>query len=210
MRFSKGKTFLSSTKLFRADKALYFPNLQGLTLASPKEIQDTTPILTDKISIVCMFSGTWAQYQTATFAGKNPELDKALEESTGIAQRVDINIEENFLKAGLIKMFMSRIRKRFPGDRHDKYFLVTQGFTEEMRDGIGLLNSKVGYVYLVDRRCRIRWAGSGPANAEEREGLVKGVKRLVQEDRKGLAEPSQVQEGRESPGKPFDAAVAMA
>jgi ATPase complex subunit ATP10 len=50
-----------------------------------------------------------------------------------------------------------------------------------MRESIGVLNSKVGYTYLVDHQCRIRWAGSGPAEPGEREGLVKGVQRILSE-----------------------------
>ena len=210
MRFSQGKTFLSSTTLFRAEKALYFPNLQGITLASPKAIQDTTTVLTDKISIVSIFSGTWAEYQTATFVGDNPELTGLVQECKDIAQRVDINIEENSIKAGLIKLFMSGIRKRLPEDRHGKYFVITRGITEEMRDGIGLLNGKVGYVYLVDRNCRIRWAGCGPADPEERNGLIRGVKKLVQEHQKDIAESFQRQERRQSSENSINAAVATA
>ena len=52
-----------------------------------------------------------------------------------------------------------------------------------MRDMMGLLNSRVGYVYLLDSRCRIRWAGSGRAEGGEKEGLVRGVGRLLEERR---------------------------
>jgi ATPase complex subunit ATP10 len=38
---------------------------------------------------------------------------------------------------------------------------VGKGLSEDVRDAMGLLNSQVGYVYLVDTECRIRWAGSG-------------------------------------------------
>jgi ATPase complex subunit ATP10 len=34
---------------------------------------------------------------------------------------------------------------------------------------------------LLDGECRIRWAGSGPSQADEREGLVKGVRKLVED-----------------------------
>ena len=50
-----------------------------------------------------------------------------------------------------------------------------------MRDAMGLLNSKVGYTYLLDGACRIRWAGSGIAEGDEREGLVRGVRKLIEE-----------------------------
>ena len=46
-----------------------------------------------------------------------------------------------------------------------------------------MLNSKVGYVYLLDENCRIRWAGSGPAQEEELNALNKGVLKLLEERR---------------------------
>ena len=40
-------------------------------------------------------------------------------------------------------------------------------------------NPKVGHVYLLDKDCKIRWAGCGDANDEEKESLVKAVRRLI-------------------------------
>ena len=195
MRFHKGKTFLSNQKLLRADKALYFPNLQGITLASTKKLMDTTSVLENKVSVVSIFSGTWAENQTATFTGGNPELDAALAGGKGMVQRVDINVEENTLKANLIKLFMPGIRKRLPVESHGRYFLIRRGITEEIRENIGFLNSKVGYIYLVDSECKIRWAGSGRAEAGEKESLVRGIKRLLET----LAKP-RIETRKESEG----------
>ena len=185
MRHHKGKTFLSNPKLFRADRALYFPNLHGKTLLSPYHSADTTPVLKDKISIVSIFSSAWAERQVQTFVSEteNPELSVAIRESGGVAGRVDVNVEENALKAGLIRLFIPSIRRRMPKERHGRYFVVRRGISEEIRDAIGFLNGKVGYVYLIDGECKIRWAGSGRAEGGEKESLVKGVRRLVDERR---------------------------
>jgi ATPase complex subunit ATP10 len=183
MRHHEGKTFLSNPKLFRADRALYFPNLHGRTLISSRHGDDTTPILRHKISVVSIFSSTWAERQIQTFVSEreNPDLSAVLQESDGVARRVDVNVEENAIKAGLIRLFMPNIRRRIPRDQHGRYFLVRKGISEEIRDAIGFLNGKVGYVYLLDGECRIRWAGSGRAAKEEKESLVRGVRRLVDE-----------------------------
>ena len=181
MKFSKGKSFLAPPKLFRADKALYFPNMRGITLAETKEEQDTTPVLQGKISVVCAFSGSWAEAQTATFSKDNRKLEKILEAGAGLVQRVDINREENRMKAALIKMFMGGLRRKLPAEQHARYFLVRRGVTEEMRMEMGVLNSQVGYIYLLDSECKIRWAGSAEADPGERESLVRGAARLVQE-----------------------------
>jgi ATPase complex subunit ATP10 len=195
MKFHKGKTFLAPPRLFRADKALYFPNLQGVTLAMPRDPQDTTTVLEGKVSIVSLFSGAWGEKQTETFVEKNPELDKILHESH-VIQKVDLNVEENALKAGLIRMFMPGLRKKLPEAQHDRYFLVRKGINDEMRDDIGYVNSKVGYVYLVDGNCRIRWAGSGPASKDERESIVRGALKLEQEAQEILKE--QQRQAREA------------
>jgi ATPase complex subunit ATP10 len=181
MRLHKGKSFLAPPKLFKADRALYFPNLYGQTLLKDKHLRDTTPELEDKISIISVFSSAWAENQAATFASEtnNPELHKAVRSSGGAAQLIHINIEENALKHMLIRLFMPGLRKKFGVDDWKRYFVIKKGISDEIRDAIGLLNSKVGYTYLLDENCKIRWAGSGPAQVEEREGLVRGVRRLL-------------------------------
>ena len=181
MRLHKGKSFLAPPRLFKAERALYFPNLHGQTLVKSAPLQDTTPVLEDKISVVSVFSSAWAENQAATFESEkqNPELREVIKKSGGIAQMVRINIEENALKAMIVKLFMPRLRKTLGADNWGKYFLVRKGLTVETRDHIGLLNSKVGYTYLLDGECKIRWAASGPAEGDEKDGLVKGVQRLL-------------------------------
>lgn len=188
LRFQEGKTFKSNPRLFRADKALYFPNIHGVTLASPKDPQDTTPILEGKISVVNLFSSVWAEGQVNTFTGAplNPKLAEVLENGGSLVQRVDINLEENRMKAWLVKRFMWRMRQKLPEFQHSRYFLVQKGFSELLKEAVGMMNSKVGYVYLVDDACRIRWAGSGPAEPEELETLNNGLQKLIAEKKTSL------------------------
>ena len=69
---------------------------------------------------------------------------------------------------------------------------------------MGLLNSRVGYVYLLDARCRIRWAGSGRAEGGEREGLVRGVGRLLEERRLEVQGLTPITKGDEAESEAFD------
>lgn len=183
MRHHKGKSFVAPPRLFRADRALYFPNLQGQTLLEDAEVRDTTPVLSDKISIVSVFSSAWAEHQATSFVGtkENAELHEVVAGSGGRAQMVQINVEENPLKSALIKLFKPSLRRKMGREAWGRYFVVTRGMTGQMRDAMGLLNSKVGYTYLLDGACRIRWAGSGIAEGDEREGLVRGVRKLIEE-----------------------------
>ncbi|KAG9235643.1 ATP10 protein-domain-containing protein [Amylocarpus encephaloides] len=181
MRFSKGKTFIAPPRIFKSDLALYFPNLRGQTLIKDKAPMDTTPLFEDKVSIVSVFSTRWAENQAATFVSEksNPGLLEVIKASGGIAQMVQLNVEENWMKAMLVKLFMPSLRKTLGQEQWRRYFLIRKGFGERLREAIGLLNTKVGYIYVLDGNCKIRWAGSGLSEPEEREGLVRAVKRLV-------------------------------
>ncbi|CAG8973987.1 hypothetical protein HYALB_00011565 [Hymenoscyphus albidus] len=187
MRFSKGKTFVAPPRIFKSQFSLYFPNLQGQTLLPDKLVKDTTPILAKKISVVTIFNTRWAENQTATFTSEknNPQLHELLKSNEGIAQTVQINMEDNWMKAWLVRLFMPSLRKTMPKANWGRYFLVRRGFTQELQELIGLLNTKVGYTYVLDGECKIRWAGSGLSEGDEKEGLVKAVAQLVQEARKG-------------------------
>ncbi|KAJ3565579.1 hypothetical protein NPX13_g7451 [Xylaria arbuscula] len=185
LQFHKGKTFIAPPRLFKGDLSLFFPNLYGRTLSkTDKEPRDTTPVLQGRISVVSVFSSMWAENQCNTFVSKesNPAVEKIIAESGGMAQHVRVNIEEDALKAFLVKMWMGSLRRKVGGEQnYGRYFLVQKGVSDEIREAVGLLNSKVGYTYLLDPECRIRWAGSGPSEDHEREGLVKGLGRLLAE-----------------------------
>jgi mitochondrial ATPase complex subunit ATP10 len=183
LQFHDGKSFVAPPRLFKADKSLYFPNFFGRTLLKDGKSRDTTTVLEGKASVVAVFSSQWAENQVASFISEksNPALHQALEASSGRAQIVRINVEENTLKAWLIRLFMGSLRRRIGRPGWGKYFVVKKGITTEIRESIGLLNSKVGYTYLLDHKCRIRWAGSGESEQAEKESLVKGVQRIVNE-----------------------------
>lgn len=183
MRHHKGKSFLAPPRLFRSDKALYFPNMFGETLLKKSGPRDTTPLLQGRVSVVSIFSSVWAERQVSTFVAEqdNPDIHEAMRESNGLGQMVQINVEENAMKAMLIKLFMPSLRKRIGEADWGRYFLVRRGLTEDIRDSIGLLNSKVGYTYLLDGDCKIRWAGCGICEGDEKEGLARGFRRLIDE-----------------------------
>jgi len=192
MSLHKGKSFLAPPRPFKADVSLYFPNLFGRTLLKDdKKPRDTTPSLQGKLSVVTVFSGLWAENQTKTFVDpkSNPELHRLLSENKGAAQLVRVNMEDNWVRAALVALFMGNLRRQYGRESWDKYFLVKTPVSDEIREHIGLLNSKVGYVYLVDKECRIRWAGSGNAEGDENPGLVKAVQRVLAEMGRKSAAP---------------------
>lgn len=148
----------------------------------PDKGRDTTPILKGKISVVGIQSGRWAEEQVDTFLGakSNPEIQELLRD--GVCQRADINVQDNWMRA--LFVFTSVLKKQTPKEQWGRYFRVMlardvgRGLTEDIRDAMGFLNSQVGYVYLLDAQCRIRWAGSGHAWPGETESLNAGIRRL--------------------------------
>lgn len=202
LRFHRGKIFKSNERLFRADVSLWFPNFFGKTLSKTAEHakdelggwrkdgykglgRDTCEVMEGKVSVVSIVSSTWAQAQVDTFVdqAQNPELHQVLAESADVAQRVWINHEENTLRWWLLQAFRSNLRGQLSQEEQNRYFMVRRGVNDMMKESIGLLNEKVGYVYLVDSDCKIRWAGSADAEPSERESMVKGLRKLVQEAR---------------------------
>ncbi|KAL7789416.1 ATP10 domain-containing protein [Trichoderma ceciliae] len=203
LQYHEGKSFIAPPRLFKAELSLFFPNLYGHTLVKKdKSPRDTTPLLSGRASVVSIFSSQWAERQAESFISKdaNPQLHQVLERSGDSAQLVRINYEDNSGKALLVRLFMGSLRKRLGEKNWDKYFLVQRGITDEIRESIGLLNSKVGYTYLVDHHCRIRWAGSGSSHLDELESLAKGLGKLVEDMKNEVSLPATARE--KLPGKP--------
>ncbi|ORX93225.1 ATP10 protein-domain-containing protein [Clohesyomyces aquaticus] len=185
-KYRDGKTFMANQRIFRRDASLYFPNFVGETLQKGVAAKGTTEVLRGKVSVVNVYSSRWGEMQVQTFTGKtaNPELHGMLREHKEVAQMVDVNIEENPGKAWIVKFLMWKLRQQKSEEEQGRYFLVRSGVTDYLRETIGLLNGRVGYVYLVDQDCKIRWAGSANAEGQEMEYLNKGVTRLIEDHKK--------------------------
>jgi ATPase complex subunit ATP10 len=180
-KYRSGKTFMANPRIFKKDAALYFPNFHGDTLEGKG--MDTTDVLQGRISVVNVYSSQWGLSQVETFTGKNVNagLHGILAQYPGVAQMVDVNIEENSMKAWIIALFQWRLKASKSKEEWGRYFVVRRGVSEKIRETIGLLNGRVGYVYLVDQDCKIRWAGSGDAEGSEMEDMNRGFARLVSE-----------------------------
>ncbi|KAI4100763.1 MAG: hypothetical protein LQ345_007437 [Seirophora villosa] len=195
--YHRGKTFIAPSRMFRAEKSLYFPNMVGATLASPRIPSDTTPVLRDRISIVSVYTSRWAELQTHDFVQEksHPELTKLIAQDEGQGgplQRLELNVEDNWLKGMIVRTFMGKVRKERRERDWGRYFLVRKGVTDEMRQAMAIVNAKSGYVYLVDWLCRIRWAGSANAHAGEKEALFMASKRLLDTWRREKEEGKEV------------------
>lgn len=178
-RDTAGKMFVAPPAYFRADKALYMPNIVGRTLASP-DPKPTTAVLSGKISVVRIFTSLTGENQTVSYFFEGEHPNTAVEDGFQI---VDINIPDNFATEFLVKWHAGKIRTQIPNaaGRHSRYFIARKGITKEMRDSIELVNKYSGYVYLVDKECKIRWAACGAATEAERNALWRFVAALQRE-----------------------------
>ena len=184
MKHHDGKTFIAPDRLLKADTARYMPNMQGYTLARSWSYHDTTIVLRGKISILSIASGNWAQQQVATFLGEkeNPAVAPLIEELRPLGlQRVWINFEKDYFKAMLVRLFLPWARRAlYKKEDWARSFVMRKGVDRELLEEFGMTNTKVGHVFLVDRNCKIRWAGNGQASDEEKISLAKLVRRLVE------------------------------
>jgi len=132
--------------------------------------------------------------QVRTFVGsaENPGLKQLLDSDKEMIQEVEINYEDNLLKYWILRLFgLRKLRGERTPEEQKRYFIVRRGVSDILKEALGLMNSQVGYVYLVDPEMRIRWAGSANAEPQERESLVRGARKLIQEA-KGLDNKSKL------------------
>ncbi|EWC48349.1 hypothetical protein DRE_02118 [Drechslerella stenobrocha 248] len=214
MRHQKGKLFLPPRRTFKADKALYFPNLRGRTLLSP-DLVDTSTLFANRLSLVTLSTNVWADRQIATFlqnfsfpksGDSTPEnfsnsallsedyistpddhLSRVLGEPAapqpGTWQLVAINLQENLLKYPILLLSLRGIRRQLPEEQHARYLIVRKGVTPAIKESLAFLNERIGYIYVVDAACRIRWAGCADAGDEDRDSLRKILEHMVLEER---------------------------
>lgn len=163
------------------------PNFYGRTLASADK-RGSTSILHGKLSIVRIFTAITGERQANSYFYADAEDHDTLAAAANAVdeagfQVVDINIPENFAKEFILKMFFNKIKAQFRNpDRANRYLIATRkGVTKEVRAAIHLENKYAGYVYVVDKDCKIRWAACGHALDEERDSLWRVIASLKKE-----------------------------
>jgi ATPase complex subunit ATP10 len=186
---ARGKFWIANERLWKRELSLWFPNLRGRTLNKAQDTEEggmssTTTVLSGKVSVVGVFSRLWAREQCFSFFGKgekqNPEVRRVIEEAGGRAQVVEIDVEDKPVMRWFGYLFGWNLRRGMRREERGNYFYLKE-LPENVRETIGVVNVSAGTVFLVDKECRIRWAGSGDATEEEKVNLVKGLKKLLAE-----------------------------
>ncbi|KAJ8693578.1 Mitochondrial ATPase complex subunit atp10 [Pleurotus ostreatus] len=160
-----GKTWIAPQTLIREDKALYLPNISGKPLVGKKAV-NTTTMCAGRITVLAMLGTKISEIHAKGF------VDPTYEHygTHPLFQYVQVNLQENLLKSILVNLFTKSLRSTIPPELHP-YYLVSSQNMEYVRDAIGMTNSKVGYVYLIDENLKIRWGGCADAMLEETQAL---------------------------------------
>jgi len=166
-RLYGGKTWMAPQVLIREDKALYFPNVVGNRLDNGVKAH-TTDMCAGKVSVIAMLSTTMSELHATSYA---QSLHDLYSENPAF-QYIQINLQENILKSMLVHIFLSSLRSKIPPHQHPRYLISRQNM-EYVREPLGMTNSRIGYVYLVDENLKIRWAACADAKIEEEEALIR-------------------------------------
>lgn len=188
---TKGRLFESPPSYFRADKALYFPNIRGKTLTGKR--MDLLDIIDkSKITILRVYS-TDAGFEMTNDYFKVPNSqdnylsetgNRVFEQEFPNAQIVEIILSENISKH-LVHTFVTpaKVAKTRPACQHERYLIAMRdtALSRNDREKLLLTNGYSGYVYVLDSNYKIRWAGSGWPVENEVTTLWKSVRHLLKE-----------------------------
>ncbi|KAG0281001.1 Mitochondrial ATPase complex subunit atp10 [Linnemannia gamsii] len=153
------------------------PNIIGTSLktSEPVELVD---LLRGKISLVAISGTRFGEEHIESYM--TPFLKRwpmTVANNSSKVQLVELNIQENPLKAGLVRMMVPFVKKTIPEERHANYVLHYKSI-KHLKDPLSMQNSYLGYVFLVDSNCKIRWGAHGPATEAEVKTLLESVQKL--------------------------------
>ncbi|KAF9262298.1 hypothetical protein L218DRAFT_960433 [Marasmius fiardii PR-910] len=160
-----GKTWIAPKVLIREDKALYLPDISGKCLADSSE-KHTTTMCFGRITLLSLLSTRISEFHSASFTQSTIQRFS----HHPLFQHIQINTQSNALKSFLVRLLTRSLRASIPVKQHPFYLLSSQNL-EYLREPMGIDNDRVGYVYLVDEDCKVRWAGCADATAEEARAL---------------------------------------
>lgn len=169
-----GKMWIAPRVLIREDKALYFPDVTGVTLENRSTVHTTTACA-GRITLLSVLSTKISELHAQSFV----DLALKTHKNKKSFQYMQINLQENLLKSFLVSLFLSSLRNTVPPEFHSTYLLSSQNM-EYLRVPLGMENKHIGYTYLIDENLKVRWAGCGFARPEESEALENCTRILLE------------------------------
>lgn len=174
MRSHGGKIWKGPQTMIKENKALYFPDIMGVSLLDRNTVS-TTQFLKGNVSVVSVLTSRLSSDHIKSFV--EPNLEQF--QDNPHFKYVQINLQQNAIKSYLVSLFLSGLRKETPQAFQPSYIFARQNM-ELLRPRLGLQNQYLGYVFLVDEHCRVRWAGCAFADQEERNALWSSVGVLLE------------------------------
>ncbi|KAI8822032.1 ATP10 protein-domain-containing protein [Fimicolochytrium jonesii] len=175
-------------KLWEAPKRARAPNMSpqvpnplSKTLTG-EETDVLTLVKTKQVSLVTFMFSALGEGHVKTYI--DPFLAAFADQPN--LQVVQLNVEENWLKAPVLKLMTPLVRRSVPKERQSTYLLHYKPIIAARR-AAGMTNNVLGWANLVDRQGRIRWQAHGPAKEHEIESMIRITRTLA-----GLAESGKV------------------
>ena len=129
-------------------------------------------------SLVAVAFKEFGNQQAATWT---EPFEKAFENQSRV-HAYTVLITEGVLFRMLLRSLVVRgTRKHTSPENHDKTLLYF-GTPDLFRDTLRMHNTLAGYVFLLDGKGRVRFAGSGEASGEEVERVISFADTLVKAD----------------------------
>ncbi|CAM6091090.1 unnamed protein product [Calypogeia fissa] len=179
-----GKVAIASQNLVPVLAAGKFPSLTAFTktgnCVSLPITENDNP--SARATVICTAFRASAQNMIESWT---KPLSAGLESSTSI-ELVEVSLVDSwFLSLPPVKRLMLRIMRapELEGELPIKKRLVYAfGDTYFFRKQLGIPNVLAGYLFLVDKKGRIRWRASGMASPEELSSMFFCIRRLLEED----------------------------
>ncbi|WRT68261.1 uncharacterized protein IL334_005237 [Kwoniella shivajii] len=169
-----GKLWIAPSVLIREDKALYFPDITGKSLLGNET--HTTDLMRGKVSLVSVITTRLSEEHEQSFT------KPVLEDIAGHPEFnfVQINHQENKLKAMLVSFLISSLKRTIPQDRWGSYLISGGEWNRvDITNPLGIENKLLGYIYLVDQNLKVRWAGCGMSTPDEAQALRRATAVLL-------------------------------
>lgn len=136
----------------------------------------TTDMFAGKVTLVTILNTRISEEHVNSFV--EPVLNDW--EGTPNFQYLQINHQANVLKSMLLSFVVSSLRRSMSENRWPSYLISSGEWSDlDITGPLGIENKLLGYVYLVDADCKVRWAGNGEATPEEVDYLRRAAAVLV-------------------------------
>ncbi|KIR78268.1 hypothetical protein I305_04367 [Cryptococcus gattii E566] len=169
-----GKLWIAPNVLIREDKANYFPDITGKSLMGQNV--HTTDVFKGKATLVTIISTRLSEEHVQSF------VQPVLEDLEGHPdfQFLTINHQPNALKSLLVSFFTSSLKRIVPEHQWPTYLISAGSWSPiDIIEPLGLGNSLLGYVFLVDHNAKVRWAACGLATEDEVKSFRRAAAVLV-------------------------------